>query len=809
MFKLKLCAAALSLAMTLPLILTGCDQAGGPTAPDDSTQTAPPSAAVTEAVTEALPANLKSKTSCYFSYHDGAEGRGAMQVTTGALSCRFSATATFDELDVSCPSYSDDEGDITFYLYRWMGSYAASAANDPIAKETYEDFPDNATLEFEFPEQEPGEYILTLSDGTGGVGVWAFTESASGTYLYVDNYETPGVFTMDIHYTYTPTTRFAQCKSVVDYSVIVTTPPEHVPGPDDPIVVLDAMPDTWAATDALGRTLPTNAETGDARQGKYVGLFFWTWHSGQNHNRAINVTELQKAHPEIFDDYNHPLWEEFRTGAYHWNEPIYGFYNGVDPWVYRRQAELLATSGVDVVIFDNTNGTYTWREGYLMLCKVFSEARAQGVNTPKISFLLPFNDGPDTVAQLRDLYLTIFRDGLYQDLWFYWDGKPLLMSNYRALDRNDPIESEIRNFFTFRPGEPTYNSKREMKNGKWTWLSVYPQAVTYRDDGTPEQMTVGVAQNWSAEIGLTAMNGENIFGRTHTSQGEDTREDAKLWGANFTEQFEYALDVDPDFIFITGWNEWVAGRNAEWQSVKNAFPDEFNDTYSRDIEPSKGDLADNYYYQMVSFIRRYKGTRAVPEASAQKTVDIAKDASQWDDVSPRYLAYAGNTFDRDCPGYGDLHYTDTTGRNDLTEAKLARDSENFYFMVRCAEDITPYEADTGWMRLYLDCGEIGAAQWNTFDYIVEPRGDGKADVLVYAGDGMDWLWNKVGEASYTVSGNTLQLSLGRALIGMTDTSSLYFKWSDNTCITGDIMDFYIHGDAAPLGRFKYSYQAGN
>jgi hypothetical protein len=100
--------------------------------------------------------------------------------------------------------------------------------------------------------------------------------------------------------------------------------------------------------------------------------------------------------------------------------------------------------------------------------------------------------------------------------------------------------------------------------------------------------------------------------------------------------------VDPEFIFITGWNEWVAGRAEEWQGVTNAFPDQFNDYFSRDIEPSRGQLKDHYYYQMVSYIRRFKGTRALPEASDAVTIDVNGAPSQWDSVAPDYYTYKNN-----------------------------------------------------------------------------------------------------------------------------------------------------------------------
>lgn len=754
------------------------------------------------------PDNMKSKDKATFAFHDGApeSSRSAFQVgERDEYGCRFYATAPFDSLALSCPSWNDNIGTLTISLYRWDTNYTASTQAKPLVSETFVDYNDNATLTLSFDECPAGEYIVVLSGGKDGVGVWMFSQSKTGTYIYTGGIETSGVFTMWIGYTCTPDTMYREVKSMYDFTTKVTTPEPIIYDDTHPTIARDAMPDTWVATDGLGRTLPTNEETGDIRPGKFVGLFFWTWHVGHSQHRAINLTELMKEHPELKNDYDNPLWQQYRSGAYHWNEPVYGYYNGTDKWVLRKQAELLANAGVDVVIFDNTNGTFTWREGFLTLCEVFAEARADGVKTPQISFILPFADGESTVTQLRELYLTIYRDGLYRDLWFYWDGKPLIMAYYGALNKNDPLEAEIAYFFTFRPGEPSYVSPRRAKNNKWGWLSVYPQAVYYRDDGTPEQMTVGVAQNHSKELGLTAMNGVNVFGRTYTSKGYDTRENAKLYGANFAEQFEYALEVDPDFIFITGWNEWVAGRFEEWCGVENAFPDEFDDTYSRDIEPSKGELADHYYYQMVSFIRRYKGTRALPAASAKKTIDIHSRADMWSDVSPRYIAYPNNTFDRDSDGYGELHYTDTSGRNDIAEAKVARDDEFIYFMVECAQDITPH-TDPAWMRLLIDIEGMEGG-WESFDYIVNRVSPTEKYAVLERSTG-GWNWERVGEVEYSVYGKRLQIKIPRAMLAIeSGPFTVNFKWSDNMQAEGDIMDFYISGDVAPGGRFKYQYRA--
>ena len=431
--------------------------------------------------------------------------------------------------------------------------------------------------------------------------------------------------------------------------------------------------------------------------------------------------------------------------------------------------------------------------------------------------MLPFAAGEDTKTQLKSLYEDIYRPGRYQDLWFYLDGKPMLMAHRDSLTkhRTDPVEKEIWDFFTYRAGEPVYNAAdyhaRSSRTARWGWLSTTPQALYYTADDPdhPEMTTVGVAQNWSAEKGLTAMNGENIFGRHYTSAGYDTRADAKLRGANFAEQWEYALKVDPRIVFVTGWNEWNAGRYESWPptrgAVDNAFPDEFDETYSRDIEPTRGDLKDHYYYQLVDYVRQFKGAREVPPASAPKKIDMNADpAVEWADVGPEFIAYPNNTGDRNAAGYGGATLTNQSGRNDIISAKVARDGNSYYFMVACAEDITPY-TDGNWMRLYIRVAGSGG-EWESFTHVVNktsPTAD-KAVLERFTGEGYETeTW---GEVDYRVSGRYLVIRIPAGMLGLQDMDSdICFKWADNAG-NGDIMDFYMEGDVAPTGRFMYVYR---
>ncbi len=704
---------------------------------------------------------------------------------------RLHANAALERVEVYVQNVRVAGSRMVFSFYRWESNYAKTVKNDPVYRQQIEGYTRKNWAGTDIPSGTigEGEWLIVLSDFGGATMLQKCKTKIDDVQLYFAQQEMNGAIMSRVRYASTPDTLFGPLSQSQEEERFL------------------AAPDTWAATDGLGRTLPTNADTGGVRENKFVGMFFWTWHSSFSNTTSANVTEILAEHPDIVHDYTSRYWGG--KYSYFWNEPIYGYYDGKDPWVFRRQAELLADAGVDVIIFDQTNGTDTFQEGLTVLLETFAQARADGIRTPQVSFLLPFWDKDSTVVQLRKLYETIFSVGKYQDLWFYWKGKPLVMGYPDKLSPSNEVEAEILDFFTYRPGQPYYKLHEPAAQGQWGWLSLYPQDVYYNEDGTPEQITVGVAQNCNSKDGATtAMNGEGVFGRTYSAllNGYDARENAKLYGANFAEQFEYALEVDPEFIFITGWNEWRAGRYETWGGVENAFPDTFDDTYSRDLEPSKGDLKDHYYYQMVAFIRRYKGTSVNTTGTGGGTIDIHSETDQWESVSPYFASYPGDTFHRDAGGYDQYHYEDQTGRNDIIGAKVTYDEEFVYFLVETAEDLTP-SSDPAWMRLFLDVEGQDIPNWETFDYVINRVNPGEKAVVERSTGG--WNWEQIGEAEYRVSGCRLQLKVSRELLGITSEDFvLNFKWSDNMQTEGDIMDFYVSGDVAPGGRFKYQFFAG-
>ena len=111
------------------------------------------------------------------------------------------------------------------------------------------------------------------------------------------------------------------------------------------------------------------------------------------------------------------------------------------------------------------------------------------------------------------------------------------------------------------------------------------------------------------------------------------------------------------------------------------------------------------------------------ETGDKEAIDIYSDEDQWADVLPEFKAYPGNTVHRDSSGYINnetrktYRYSNTTGRNDIRIAKVARMISFVYFMVECVEDITP-PTDEKWMRLFLDINGKETANWETFNYVV-------------------------------------------------------------------------------------------
>jgi len=585
---------------------------------------------------------------------------------------------------------------------------------------------------------------------------------------------------------------------------------KYTPVPENHFI--DLRNDTWEAVDAVGRSVKSCEDVG-RKKDKKVGIFYWTWRDANINSNPQSVSKVIAEFPAAEYNMTHPAWE--KDVVCHWEEPLYGFYRNADPYIIRKHAVFLANAGIDMIMLDCTNGALLWKDSYEAVLKGFREAREDGINAPKVAFMLNFGPQENSLKMLRGLYQDLYKPGLYSDLWFMWKGKPMIMGYPECLptegtgEHDTKLLNEIREFFTFRPGQPLYKGGPQ-RSDHWGWLEMYPQnKYCEQPDGSCEMVTVGVGQNANPESICTYFNSKDSFGRSYTGKDGHKKldKDSYVYGYNVQEQWDRAIDLDPEFVFITGWNEWMMGRYKEpWikdpDSPQLAFVDQFDREHSRDIEFDRNGMKDTYYLQMISNIRRFKGSLKREVASAPVSVDINGNVSQWNDVFPKFRSYKGTAVNRDFPGLGRYYYVNTTGRNDIVLAKVAHDTENLYFYVETTAALTP-STDPNWMRLFINSDRDIKTGWEGYDYIINRLNpsDGKMLVEKHL---RDFDWTNVGFATYTVSGNKMQVKVPKTLLGINGKLDFEFKWSDNMQNI-DIMDFYENGDTAPLGRLNYRY----
>lgn len=326
----------------------------------------------------------------------------------------------------------------------------------------------------------------------------------------------------------------------------------------------------------------------------------------------------------------------------------------------------------------------------------------------------------------------------------------------------------------------------------------------------PEEISVSLAQHPTSNIGRSYQKGSQPKQNNFALTGKEHL------GLYFAEQWQRALKVDPEFVFVTGWNEWVAQRfiNKGNQSFlgevrpegSSFFVDAYSQEYSRDIEPMEGGHTDNFYYQLVSNIRRYKGVRKRPVATKDYPIRIDGLFDDWDDVAPEFSDTIGDTLHRDEPGWGNAgRYVNRTGRNDFETLKVSCDKDNVYFYARTSHPITKH-TDKNWMLLFIDTDQDHETGWNGYDYLINSEAINSIGTNVCGLTDNGELKRPV-TVHYRYSGNQMEIAVGRLMIGLEQTPLEFdFHWADNIQSLDNIIEFAINGDSAPNRRFNYRFQ---
>jgi len=585
---------------------------------------------------------------------------------------------------------------------------------------------------------------------------------------------------------------------------------------------IDLYQDTWAAADNLKRELPLDVK-GLQKDGK-VGIFYFMWHCGRGPLMDHTVAYAMGG----ADEFEKMLASGPLGFAHYWAEPYFGYYRSDDEWVIRKHIYQLMNAGIDFIFFDVTNGLI-YAPVLEVILKVWNEVRAEGYKTPDVIF----NCGDSFDSSSRSfgaLLEKFYSDKQYDNLWFNWENKPLVLAP-RSLAESLPVD--VRDRFTFRKCWAMTNDEWYTSTdgkGAWAWADMYPQMPGKSETGEIEQAIVmcgfWVNGSYGTNAGRSFHDGKQPPNKKERDYGFSLVDDTTPHGYAFQEQFDRAKEINPPIVMITGWNEWWAGRwdnylpggvnpakgqliantyivDPEDPMKRNYYVDCLNGEYSRDIEPVKGLFNDNYYYQMVSNVREYKGARPIPCAVGQKTININGCPCQWNDVGPEYLDYKGDTVKRDAVSHvGEIHYVNDSGRNDFVTMKVSSDDEFLYFYAECADSITAPQG-TNWMNLFINADRSYNTGWYGYNFVLNRFQNGN-EISVEAFKDSEWATEKVGTAEYCVKGNIIQIKVSKALLGIKDTFE--FKWADNSVADGDIMKFIDMGDVAPNDRFNYVFK---
>lgn len=564
------------------------------------------------------------------------------------------------------------------------------------------------------------------------------------------------------------------------------------------------------AADALGRTLPVSAETGLPKADKYVGLFYLIWHTEEEINRyGTGMRDVSKAYA---CDPDHPDLGSALTWGW-WSEPEAGYFRSDDVWKIRRDMDLFSMAGVDFLYIDMTNGRIYEKEFTVFLDTLLA-MRAEGQMTP---YVVPWCNSHASLETegdgVAEVYEKFYKNPKYDQLWFRWKGKPLVLIK----QGNDGClscvyDEELNGYFTFRVSwiDTVYPQETAGQGANYkVWadcqLANFDEYVYgYCDDpGKAECVAIGAAGWCQAGRGKSG----KLSGHEYLDRFLETKTMGE--GLMLEECFQKVMANNPEtqVLLISRWNEWMAlllGQHTfDFTVTEFGYMDTFNAEFTRDLEPMKGGYTDNYFYQMCSIIRRFKGVLPADAASGRQRIDLDGGFGQWQSVAPVFTDFAGDTLHRNSTDVtGTVEYVNTTGRNDLVESRMTADGGMVYAYVRTAEPITP-RAGRNWMLLFIDADNDRATGWEGYDFVVnyDVISDDTTALCAY----VDNIWQEVGTVAYRVSGNELMIALPRSLLGLTaDSFTLNFHWTDNVTDIYDLASWFTTGDNAPDRRNNYS-----
>jgi hypothetical protein len=602
------------------------------------------------------------------------------------------------------------------------------------------------------------------------------------------------------------------CSSCSKEHALTPDPPQSPPkenpgGNDDDIPAGETAYNSFnlVGIDHFGRSFGTVSAF---KKDRTVGMFFWLW-IGQPYASGIYDATKIAALPngiKILTDPSLPDPVVSPNGqAHYWGEPLWGYYNSEDEWVIRKQLQMITMAGVDFIYFDTTNALI-YTNVFMKILAIIDEMQKNGWNPPKVVFYTHSR----SFQTLRDVYRDLYKPNRYPNTWYRINGKPMIVAYTNAADdiaearsRSDndyqpgTLDAEILNFFHFlKPQWPFDNVHPD----GFPWIEwTFPQPL-HTESGV---MSVSVASHPMVPMSFSLTRpgwtnwgrGWNVTTKQNVSADVDK-------GIFFQSQWDRAVAADPPMLSVGGWNEWIA--------YKQIFDGEYmlcdaaDKEYSRDIEPMAGGYQDAFYLQLIRNIRRYKGMNAAAEPDAATTIDIAGDASQWDNVKYIIRNTDEKFIARDAFGGSQaVRYAQAPPANKLEEIRVAHDAQNIYFYLKGKEKFTDFNNTDNWLNVFIGTGDPAVKGWESYEYVVGRSISGEEASIGKFTAG--FTATGAGKASFKQDNNLILLAVPRNSIELTGAGKLYFKAAMGVTGTSDIMNTYKSGSVMPMGRLSYQY----
>ena len=594
--------------------------------------------------------------------------------------------------------------------------------------------------------------------------------------------------------------------------------------------VYAATVNSLVAKDALGRSF---GESDVYASDKDVGVFYSVWHSDHvGDNGILDITKLQKENPD-------ELWDVSKNTyfAHYWGEPLYGYYASDDPWVIERHLELFAMSGIDYLALDLTNLSYYERNCRVLFDKIL-EFQAQGWDVPQVMGLfsgLPYRGQAD-LDKLNGFYNTFYKDSKYDSVWYRRGekNKPLI-----AIDMANEFKElsfEIQNYFCFRNLMWPFSEFGTDEYKDMSWIDWCKEQEIF-DVEKLGMMSVSVAQHPneamprmsdSVDPALKPTMYNSNRGRGWTYYEDEYAKDfdnhCNVYGTNNPElalqgtNLQFCWDNahkkrdQLSEVLVTGWNEWIAFKN-DYGDGRASFVDLCDMEFSRDLEMMKDGYGDNFYLQNMLNTRKFKNVKETVYRGAKTTPASLSNA--WEGART-YLDIVGDAMERDwydATRKEANRLKNNTNRNDIAKVEVTDDGQYLYIKVTTNEDIVVEADKTNNLNILLSIQGANGAKWEGYDYIINRTPTaigGTTAALEKVAVNNKFEWSKTADCSCYLSGKTFAVKIALADLGISEREAFTvdFKVADGISEQGNIINYYIDGDCAPIGRLNYRYNSG-